>query len=95
MSILEWAELHGETGDDREIYAQTKTSYNTLINEHVDYEVIVDIRVLSDGTRICEVEDELLLVYDDAGNIHDSFSVSLPSKYVQEALERAEDEDVF
>ena len=95
MNINEWAELHGETGEEKEIYAQTITSYNTWINDHVDYEVLVEIRIFTDGTRICEIHDQVLLVYDDEGNIHNSFSVTLPSKYVKEALTKAEEEDVY
>lgn len=96
MNVSEWADLHGETGEvEKELVNETRTTYNTLINEYVDYEVLVHIRVFDDGSRICEVEDELLNLYDDEGTMVEQFSVTLPSKYVQDALERAEDQDVY
>lgn len=91
-SLAEWAELHGETGEpEKKIYHQTVERYNTLINDHVDYEVLVEIRLFTDGTRICEVQDELLNLYDDEGTMTEQFSVTLPSKYVNEALQKAEE----
>jgi hypothetical protein len=76
MSIQDWAELHGETGEQKELYAETHTSFSFYINEHVDYDVLVHIRVFTDGTRICEIEDEILNQYDDNGTLEYQFSVS-------------------
>lgn len=92
MSLMEWADLHGENGqEEKEIYKQTVEDYGFTINEFVDYRVLVEIRIFMDGSRICEVEDELLTLYNEDGDIVQDFSVTLPSKYVQEALEKAED----
>lgn len=96
MNNQDWAEMHGETNElEKEIYHQTVQPYNFLINDHVDYEVLVEIRLFTDGTRICEVQDELLKVFDDEGTMKDEFSVTLPSKYVKEALEKAEDYEQY
>lgn len=94
MNVNEWADLHGETGEDKELISQMRTTYSTFVNDYVDYEVLVYIRIFRDGTRLCEVEDEMLNLYDDEGTLVNQFSVTLPSKYVKDALERAELEDV-
>lgn len=87
-------EIYNEEKDAKEMVKETKNVYNYYINEHVDYEVLVNIQVYADGTRFCEVEDELLTIYDAAGDVRDQFNVTLPSKYALESLERAQEDDV-
>jgi hypothetical protein len=87
MSISDWAALHGETGEiETDLIRETTDSYAFYVNEHLDYEVLFNIRVFANGEVICEIEDQLLNIFDDEGTLIRQFSVKLPSKYVQDAV---------
>lgn len=95
MDNMTWGELHCEHGDEKELYAETRTTFSEFIDDHVDYEVMIHIRVFTDGTRICEVEDEWLNHYDDEGTMRHQFRLDLPPQYINKFLQKAEDYDVY
>jgi hypothetical protein len=88
---MSWAELHCETEEPKDVWLKDVYRHNIWINDNVDYEVLVEVIQYIDGGETFEVIDETLLVYDDDGNLMDSFIVTLPSKYVDDALQKAEE----
>lgn len=77
---------------EKELYHEVKQyPFNFLINEHVDYEVLMHIRIFMDGTRICEIEGQTVNIFNDEGDIVDSIECYLPEKYKEEALKMAEE----
>jgi hypothetical protein len=79
---------------EKELYHEVRDyPFNFLINDNVDYEVLMHIRIFTDGTRICEIEGETVNIFDDEGNIVDSIECYLPEKYKKEALIMAEEYD--
>ena len=77
--------------DDEYVVKQNYYEHAVTINEYVDYVVHVDCRLYNDNTASYDIEDELVVIFDDENNAIESFSVTLPSKFVQDALDAAKD----
>lgn len=78
--------------EDKYIVEQKYYEHAVRINGYVDYVVHVDCRMYSDNTTSFDIEDELVVIFDDKGQALDSLSVTLPSEYVQVALVAAREE---
>lgn len=94
MSFLEECELRGITNEpDKEIVSSWVEEVGFEVNEYNDLVVLVDIRIFDDNTRICEVLDEMVRIYDDELNVIHEYGVALEPKFIQQALEKCEELD--
>jgi hypothetical protein len=75
--------------DGKEVVDSTVYEYGHIVNEHVDYEILVDLKRYSDGTISAEILDQLLVILDDEGTKVNSFEVVLPKQYIEDALKEA------
>lgn len=92
MYNTEWQELHNDNGsEDKDVFGRKTYDHAIYVNEHVDYQVLVEIINYMDGTSNYEIVEQTLNVLDDDSELIDSFDVILPAKYREEALEKAED----
>ena len=77
---------------EKELYHEVEQyPFTFFINDHVDYQVLMHIRIFMDGTRTCEIEGQTVNVFNNEGDIEDSIECYLPEKYKEEALKMAEE----
>ena len=91
MNQSYWSGMHN-IQEDKEIYNSTKSyPFTFLVNECVDYQVLLDITRYMDGSRDVEVVGQHVCIFNEDGDIVDTLECSLPISFIEEALLNAED----
>lgn len=89
MKMGKWAELSGER-KPKEIYHKVRSyEHSKFINEHVDYNIVCDIDIYTDGSREIEIIYEYMTLYDDNGNVGSMLQCKLPKKDRDEMIDTA------
>lgn len=78
-----------------EIIYDKQIEHSMLVNEHVDYNVLLHVRIDKNGERLCEVINEYISIFDDEGTLIDQFTATLPNKYIEEALDYGNNFDIY
>lgn len=83
--------MYNDEIDDSHIRSVKTVPYTELVNEYVDYEVLLRIRYNYDGTRDVEIVDEFVKILDDSGKCIESITASMPKWVKDKAMEYGQD----